>query len=178
MGITSTLDVDLLFSHQYLHDNFNPFDMTNYLSLQLSQYYLNPPFKKKYQNILFFVCYSPCDLLISAIGVYILIPFMSLKSGIIIAVTGKGDDTRMITKRMPAKVIPFLRLFENVGEAVPHAIMCLLFIINNFDFVNQGDTLMPLPISIISLIFSVGSIAMGIYTGMKSCKNILYDDVN
>ena len=117
--------------------------------------------------------YFPFDLLISAIYIYIVIPFASLKSGIIIALTGENDDERKITKLIDAKDIPFLKLFENLGEAVPQFIMCLLFIINNFEFIIHEETSnwMPIPISIVSLVFSIGSIMMGLYTGINSCKN-------
>ena len=128
------------------------------------------PFKKRFINSLVFALYLPFDLLSSAIWVYILIPFMSLKSGIIIAMTSKDDGKRMITKKIEAEDIPFWLLFENIGEAVPQAIMCLLFISNNFDFIlyEETSTWMPIPMSIVSFVFSVGSIAMGLYTGIYS----------
>ena len=101
-----------------------------------------------------------------------MIPFAALKSGIIIALTGKDDGEREITKMINAKEIPWLKLFENLGEAVPQTIMCLLFIINHFKFIihEETSTLMPVPISIVSLVFSVGSIMVGLYTGINSCR--------
>ena len=113
--------------------------------------------------------YQPCDLLISAIYIYIVIPFASLKSGIIIALKGEIDGERKITNMIDAKNIPFFKLFENIGEAVPQSIMCLLFIVNNFKFIvhEETSTWMPIPISIVSLLFSVGSIMMGRYTGIN-----------
>ena len=159
-----------LFLLRLCDDEFNPFEITNGLFKEFSTIEFDPPFKKKYQNFLFYVFYLPFDLLICAILIYILIPFASLKSGIIIAVKGEIDGERKITKTIDAENIPFLKLFENIGEAVPQAIMCLLFIINNFKFIVHEETSswMPIPISIVSLIFSVGSILMGLYTGIKA----------
>ena len=105
--------------------------------------------------------------------IYILIPFVSLKSGIIIAMTGEKDEYRKIAKDIDTGDIPFWKLFEHLGEAVPQLIMCLIFIINNFKFIvhEETSTWMPIPISIVSLVFSVGSIMMGLYTGCNSCKH-------
>ena len=155
-------------------DKVDPFFITKILFHEFSSIGLNPPFKKKYQNFLFSVFYFPFDLLISAIFIYIVIPFASLKSGIIIALKGGIDGKRKITKKMVAKHIPFLKLFENLGEAVPQSIMCLIFIINNFKFIihEETSTWRPIPISIVSLVFSVGSIMMGLYTGCDSYKYI------
>ena len=107
-----------------------------------------------------------------------MIPFASLKSGIIIALKGEIDGERKITKGIFADDIPVYKLFENLGEAVPQAIMCLLFIINNFKFIVHEETSswMPIPISIVSLVFSVGSIMLGIYTGINSCKKCFDED--
>ena len=154
-------------------DGFDPFYMANVLFAQFSSILLSPPTKKGFPKFLVFALYPIFDLFSSAIWIYIFIPFMSLKSGIIIAMTGKDDGKRRITKMIAAEGIPFWKLFENIGEAVPQAIMCLLFISNNFDFIlhEETSTWMPIPLSIVSLIFSVGSIAMGLYTGFKSCGN-------
>ena len=113
--------------------------------------------------------YLPCDLLISAIYVYIFIPIISLKSGIIIPLTEENDGKRKILQNIEAKDIPIEKLFENLGEAVPQAIMCLVFIANNFQFILHEETSnwMPIPLSVMSLIFSVGSVAMGLFTGIK-----------
>ena len=56
--------------------------------------------------------------------------------------------------------------------------MCLLFIINNFDFIihKETSTWLPIPISIVSLVFSVGSIMMGIYTGINTMRTWADDD--
>ena len=156
-------------------DEFNPFKVANNLFDEFSSIEFNLPFKKKYQNLLFYAFYYPFDLLIFAIQIYILIPFASLKSAIIIALTGENNGERKMTKRIKAKGIPFLKLFENLGEALPQSIMCLLFIINNFKFIihEETSTWMPIPKSIVSLIFSAGSIMMGLYTGIYSMKNFI-----
>ena len=109
-------------------------------------------------------------MLISAIYTYIFIPFISLKSGVTFALIGENDGKRNILKKIEAKDIPIEKLFETLGEAVPQAIMCLVFIANNFKFIlhEETSTWMPIPLSIVSLVFSVGSIQMGLYNGINS----------
>ena len=93
---------------------------------------------------------------------------MSLKAGAFVAWTGKDDPGRKITKIAYAKIIPFLKLFENLGEAIPQAILIIVFISNNWDFILYDETsFIPIPTSCISLIFSVGSIIMGLISGCK-----------
>ena len=154
---------------------FDPFLTINVLLEEFSSIQFNPPFKKNYQKFLFYVFYFPVDLLICAIFIYILIPLASLKSGIIVALGGEICDETTIMQGLKAKEMPVMKLFENLGEAVPQAIMCLLFIINNFEFIvhEETSTWMPIPISIVSLVFSVGSIMMGIYRGTYRCCGML-----
>ena len=97
-----------------------------------------------------------------------MIPFMSLKAGAFVAWTGKDDPDRKITNELPAEAIPFLKLFENLGEAIPQAILIIVFICNNWDFILFDETsFIPIPTSCISLVFSLGSIVMGLISGCK-----------
>jgi len=157
-------------------DGFNPFKNTNYLFEQFSSFKIKRPFNKNFLNVLVYVFYLPIDFLISSIKIYILIPFMSIKAGAFVAWTGKDDPDRKITKKVPAYAIPFFKLFENLGEAIPQAILIIVFICNNWDFILYDETsFIPIPTSCISLIFSLGSIIMGLISGCKiiykACKN-------
>ena len=91
--------------------------------------------------------------------------------------TGKKDERRQIANGTMEGSIPFWKLFENVGEAVPRGKICMLFISNNFSFVihDEASTWMPVPVSIISLIFSVGSISMGMYTRVYSVRKYIFE---
>ena len=102
--------------------------------------------------------------------IYIFTPFVSLKAGALVAWTGKDDPDRKITKNNRAEDIPGLKLFENLGEAIPQAILIIVFISHNWDFILYEEaSFFPVPTSCISLIFSVGSIIMGLISGCKVC---------
>ena len=91
-----------------------------------------------------------------------------MKVGVITLVKGEINGDYKVTKFVTAEVVPFYKLFENLGEAIPQAILCLVFISNNFPFVMHDETsFSPIPTSWVSIFFSLGSIIMGLYSGCK-----------
>ena len=154
-------------------EDFNNFKNTNGLLSHFSTFEIKPPFNNRFLNILVYLFYIPIDFLISSIVVYIIIPYMSLKAGALVAWTGNDDPDRMITKNTDAGYVPAYKLFENLGEAIPQAIMIIIFISNNWDFILYDETsFIPIPTSCISLIFSLGSIIMGLISGGKAIEII------
>ena len=130
-------------------------------------------FINDFLNFVIYIFYSPVDFLISSIYIYIFTPFVSLKAGAFVAWTGIDDPDRNITKDTIAEDIPGFKLFENLGEAIPQGILIIVFISHNWDFILYDETsFFPIPTSCISLIFSVGSIIMGLISGCKFVKNI------
>ena len=118
-------------------------------------------------NILVFIMCLPCDILSCAIKVYIVYPFTALKAGVIVAWKGEIDSKYMVTRLNRAGDIPALKTFEQLGEAIPQAILCLLFTVNNFPFLLYDETsILPIPMSCISLVFSIVSVVMGLYSGI------------
>ena len=151
-------------------EEFHPFWNTNFLFEGFSSIQIPPPFKSKISNIIVYLVLFPLDLIVSAIFIYILTPFMSFKSSLIIAWTGEIDPKREMTKIFCAEDVAALKLFEQLGEAIPQAIMSLVFLCNNYNFLMDHDTLIPnVPTSLISFIFSLGSITMGLNSGCKRC---------
>ena len=151
-------------------DGFNPFYNTNGLFEEFSSFKMKRPFNNNFLNFLVYILFFPIDLLISSIVIYILTPFSSLKAGAFVAWTGKDDPYREITKSLSAEFVPFFKLFENLGEAIPQAILIIVFISHNWDFILYDETsFFSIPTSCISLIFSVGSIIMGLISGGKVC---------
>jgi len=154
----------------FFKNEFNPFFNTNLLIGEFFSFEINPPFNSKILNILFFIVYFPIDFLVFVIVIYVLTPFCALKVGVIMLVRGKIDKDYMVTKGTAARSVPVFKLFENLGEAIPQAILCLVFISNNFAFVMHDETsFFPIPTSCVSILFSFGSIIMGIYSGLKAC---------
>ena len=74
-------------------------------------------------------------------------------------------------KDFKSKSLPLLGGIEQIGEASIQTIVTLVFIINNFDRIPELNTFLglPFPTSIISLLFSVVSLSVGLY---RSCKII------
>ena len=57
------------------------------------------------------------------------------------------------------------KMFEIVGEALPQFILGLVYLINNWEDVSESDKFFddqPLPTSLLSLIFSLGTLIIGI----------------
>jgi len=151
-----------------VNNDFHPFYNTNVLFVQFFSFGIKRPFNNNFFNLLVYVFYFPIDFLISSIMIYILTPFMAIKTGALVALTGKDDPDRKITKAFRAETIPFFKLFENLGEAIPQAILTIVFICNNWDFILYDETsFIPIPTSCISLIFSFGSIIIGLISGCK-----------
>ena len=152
------------------HREFNPFFLLNLVLLQCNIDKIIPrPSKKTALNILVYIMCLPFDILCSAIHLYIFHPFVTLKSGVIVAWKGEIDPAHKVTRLITVGDIPMHKLYEQLGEAIPQSILCLLFIINNFPFLLHHETsFFSIPVSCISLVFSVVSVAMGLYSGISS----------
>jgi len=75
--------------------------------------------------------YFPVDLIVCVIIVYILTPFCALKVGVLVLIGGELNGDYKVTKATDAQSVPMLKLFENLGEAIPQAILCIVFIISH-----------------------------------------------
>ena len=84
----------------------------------------------------------------------------------------ENDD--LIGDLIDPQDLPFMKLFEILGEALPQFILTLVFASNNYPFLMDHDTYfdIPIPVSIISLVFSFGSLIMGVISGCKSSVNL------
>ena len=66
------------------------------------------------------------------------------------------------------------KMFEQFTEAVPQLCLAYTYYIKNVYYIWYTDFLgpLPLPTTIISMIFSSGSVSMGVYNGIKALKLI------
>lgn len=133
----------------------------------------------------------PSYLILSIIFYYIVIPIVKFKHGL--DTIRKGEDENRSIDLDPCKIvskyskfngilelygftdirskfIPLLSGFEQIGEASIQTTLSLIFISNNYYEMNyknnlQADSFLgiPFPISILSLIFSMGSLFLGFY---------------
>ena len=120
-----------------------------------------------------------------AIATYVIMPIIAVIIGVKIVIFGgrqrseakaSSERTRDKMDEKPFrqgsfladtkdKVIPIFKLFENTAEALPQFILAATFYSNNTDFVSQQETVfgITVPVTLVSMVFSVGSILHGIY---------------
>ena len=131
-----------------------------------------PTFGPIYLGILFLI----------GIGfVYIYVPLMALVYGILTLGGGsdfKNDDwtDRKFLKHIricAPKYFPVLKLTELLFEALPQFVLALVFCINNYPYLKDTDVLFILPTTVFSMIFSFGSIIMGVVDGFSLIKQLL-----
>ena len=92
-------------------------------------------------------------------------------------IEGDNDDER--EKHFCYPYLPtddalvFLKLFEILGEALPQLILNIVFISNNYPYLIENDIYfgISVPMSIVSAVFSFGSIFIGMKAGCsRFCK--------
>ena len=115
--------------------------------------------------------YYPLELIGSILYIYVVIPFAALKNGVKHLINGEVDEyEHLIRDLIVPKILPFHKLFEILGEALPQFILTLVFASNNYPFLKDNDTYfgIPIPVSIISLVFSFGSLIIGVISGINA----------
>ena len=118
------------------------------------------------------IIFLPIDMLASSIMIYILIPYMSLRRGVKIAWTGQdyaNTDEIISNFDFDASELTALKAFEFLGEALPQLILAIVFTSNNFPFLSETQTYFganEFTISLVSMIFSAGSLCFGLCTGI------------
>ena len=121
-----------------------------------------------------FLCF-PLIYAVWCLICYLFAPLFVLFFGIKLVLTGNFDPEKDVfpcfPSKMPAVLIELLRhlprviMVEQFLLALPQLILSIVFLCNNYDFLLAFDTMLgiPLPISLISSIFSGGSLLMGIF---------------
>ena len=122
--------------------------------------------------------YYPLELIICILMIYVVIPFAALKNGVKHLLNGEVDEEEDLIAEINPKYLPFFKLFEILGEALPQFILTLVFVSNNYPFLMDNDRYfgIPIPVSIISLVFSVGSLIMGVISGCKVGYDYVHED--
>ena len=143
----------------------------------------NIKFESKYGGNWFVILCHPIififDYLFLFFCGYIVLPLMFLVIGVKVLFGVKIDPDEDIFKILnfspvspSRKNLPFFLLFENIGEALPQLTLSLIFLAKSYPILLISDTLfgIPIPISLVTSIFSFGSLCMGFYSGCKACK--------
>jgi len=71
---------------------------------------------------------------------------------------------------MDSKMLTIVKLLEILGEALPQLTLNIIFIVHNYPYLTENDTYfgIPVPISIISAVFSLGSLLIGCKSGCNA----------
>ena len=68
-----------------------------------------------------------------------------------------------------SELLPFWMGFEFIGEAVPQLILAMVFMANNSEYMKEKGNIIGVKEfyqTLISIIFSIGSIAIGLYSAI------------
>ena len=128
--------------------------------------------------ILLFLSYIvlfPIDLISCMLVIYIFIPLAALQNGLKCAWNGSVDAREKFAFEIESEDLPGWKMFEYCGEAVPQFILTVGFAINNYPFLLRYDTYfdIPIPITMVSIVFSVGSLIIGFITGVPAFKQLV-----
>ena len=119
--------------------------------------------------------YYPFELFCGILFIYVVVPFAALKNGLKHLINGEVDEEKNLIAFLNPKELPFAKLFEILGEALPQFILTVVFVSNNYPFLMDHDTYfdIPIPVSIISLVFSFGSLIIGVTSGINSWRRLI-----
>lgn len=131
-------------------------------------------------QILLIILSIPIDIFCAAVVIYLLIPFASFRLAYKILMRStfhfEEDLLGFYKSGIDSKTLPFWKGMEFCGEAIPQVVLSITFMSNNSDFMLATPTFIGLAefyVTLISIIFSFGSILMGIYGACKSCFMII-----
>ena len=71
------------------------------------------------------------------------------------------------------RFLKFMKFLEILGEAIPQLTLNIVFMKNNYPYLVENDTLfdIPVPVSVISAVFSLASVFFGFTTFCKYVYN-------
>ena len=121
-------------------------------------------------EVLSFVIFMPIFILAMVFFCYIYVPILTLVHAV--RKLWQGDDLDEDKKVLgdSYKHAPGFKLFESAGEAVPQLILAVLYAANNYPYLLAHDDYLGIgiPVTIISCIFSAGSIIMGMIYAIQA----------
>jgi len=119
--------------------------------------------------ILLVILFLPFGTVLFFFFMYLIIPLNLFHNAIRAVIEGdnfkESDDYGCV---LNSDYLAGMKFIELLGEALPQVILNIVFISNNYPYLRENDVYfgIPIPISIVSAVFSIGSILMG-------CKTIL-----
>ena len=133
-------------------------------------------------RILFLVIWVPLESFIRmSVAYYVFVPFSALYFSIVIAFLGPSDSKELqdIAKLeccdlcyWNIDLVSIVRLYENIGEAVPQTILSMTFLVNYYhcpELVTYNLFGIEIPTAIVSIFFSLGSLVITFLTTLPAC---------
>ena len=128
--------------------------------------------------IMFSILLLPVGTVICFIVIYLFLPMNLLYNAVWAVIKGEDfDDEKWYTcfhdTQTLTWALKFMKFLEVAGEAMPQLLINIVFITHNYPYLNENDTYfeIPIPVSIISAVFSVGSLFIGLKHGFTLLKN-------
>ena len=108
---------------------------------------------------------------------YFYVPFIAVYHGIQGFCKDKLESVECFSDIDDPRDIQFLKIFEQFGEALPQFMLGLTYYVSNTYFVNTNDNLfdLMLPTTLISMVFSGVSVALGLISGLVAIKGLSKD---
>ena len=124
--------------------------------------------------ILITIFVLPTGTVICLLVFYLVVPLALLWNAIHALIVGVNfDEEKTYGCLFPKKSLTFLKLLEVAGEALPQLILNITFILKNYPYLLENDIYfsVPVPISVISAVFSIGSLLIAITDGLKAMNS-------
>ena len=110
----------------------------------------------------------PFCTVINFVFLYLFVPVNLLHNAVRALIAGDDFDAEEENGWFfGSKRLTFFKVQEIVGEALPQLVLNIIFIANNYTYLNANDIFfgIPVPVSIISSVFSLGSLLIGMKSG-------------
>ena len=135
-----------------------------------------------YLNALLAVLLIPIDIISAGVVIYFVIPYTSFKLACKILMRHEFEERMHRLAYLGGDIIidpeflPGWKGFEFIGEAIPQLTLSIVFMANNYQFMIDTETFIgakEFEVTLTSMIFSIGSISMGLYSGIPVFINII-----
>ena len=108
--------------------------------------------------------FLPIGAVIAVLNTYIWVPLNLLCNALLVLFVGQDDEVGSCC--VSPKFLRFMKFLEILGEAIPQLTLNYVFMKNNYPYLVENDTLfsIPVPVSVISAVFSLASVFFGFTT--------------
>ena len=116
----------------------------------------------------------PVDTIIIFLFLYFIFPFLLLFFAICKSIAGEKFSENCNCCAISEFIFQYMAFVEILGEALPQFLLNVVFICNNYEYLLANDLYLrfPVPISIVSCVFSLGSLLMGFNSFYQNVKQM------